>query len=238
MKIVVVGGSDVIGNRQVRIGRLVAPGASVAGRSAGSGRAPSVCIRRRRPERPSLGNRFGGVSMHRRLAMASMFALFACAYITLDRVPRSAVSVLRGGSEFVTRMQECAQTEGPEFWAAPAQQPNAVRSQGSDPSAHRRSHVVGGSGLIGTRLVTRLRQQGHDVAAASSRSGVNTITCEGLAEALTGARVVVDVTNSPSFESRVLGRNIGDLATNRASHERVPFENASLLATERSSRHR
>jgi uncharacterized protein YbjT (DUF2867 family) len=60
--------------------------------------------------------------------------------------------------------------------------------------------VVGGSGLIGTKLVTMLRLQGHDVAAASPRSGVNTITCEGLAEALTGARVVVDVTNSPSLE--------------------------------------
>ena len=62
--------------------------------------------------------------------------------------------------------------------------------------------VVGGSGLIGAKLVTRLRQQGHDVVAASPRSGVNTITCEGLAEALTGAQVVVDVTNSPSFERK------------------------------------
>ena len=60
--------------------------------------------------------------------------------------------------------------------------------------------VIGGNGLIGTMLVTLLRQQGHDVAAASPRSGVDTITCEGLAEALTGAQVVVDVTNSPSFE--------------------------------------
>jgi uncharacterized protein YbjT (DUF2867 family) len=63
--------------------------------------------------------------------------------------------------------------------------------------------VIGGSGLIGTKLVTRLRQQGHEVTAASPRSGVNTITCKGLAEALTGAQVVVDVTNSPSFERKV-----------------------------------
>jgi uncharacterized protein YbjT (DUF2867 family) len=62
--------------------------------------------------------------------------------------------------------------------------------------------VVGGNGFIGTKLVTLLRQQGHEVAAASPRSGVNTITCEGLAEALTGARVVIDVTNSPSFERK------------------------------------
>jgi uncharacterized protein YbjT (DUF2867 family) len=60
--------------------------------------------------------------------------------------------------------------------------------------------VVGGSGLIGSRLVTKLREQGHEVVAASPDSGVNTLTGEGLAEALTGAVVVVDVSNSPSLE--------------------------------------
>ena len=59
--------------------------------------------------------------------------------------------------------------------------------------------VMGGSGLIGKKLVNNLRQQGHEVVAASPSSGVNTITGEGLAEALTGAQVVVDVSNSPSF---------------------------------------
>jgi nucleoside-diphosphate-sugar epimerase len=62
--------------------------------------------------------------------------------------------------------------------------------------------VIGGSGLIGTNLVNRLRQQGHDVVAASPASGVNTITREGLTEALSGAQVVVDVANSPSFEDK------------------------------------
>ena len=60
--------------------------------------------------------------------------------------------------------------------------------------------VIGGSGLIGSRLVDRLREQGHEAVAASPKSGVNTITGEGLAEALKGAAVVVDVTNSPSWE--------------------------------------
>jgi uncharacterized protein YbjT (DUF2867 family) len=60
--------------------------------------------------------------------------------------------------------------------------------------------VIGGSGLIGKKLVNNLRQLGHEVLAASPRSGVNTITGEGLADALTGAQVVVDVANSPSFE--------------------------------------
>jgi uncharacterized protein YbjT (DUF2867 family) len=60
--------------------------------------------------------------------------------------------------------------------------------------------VIGGSGLIGSKLVNKLRQLGHEVVAASPNSGVNTITGEGLAEALAGARVVVDVANSPSFE--------------------------------------
>jgi len=62
--------------------------------------------------------------------------------------------------------------------------------------------VIGGSGLIGTKLVKRLRQRGHDVLAASPASGVNTITGEGLAQALTGAQIVVDVANSPSFEDK------------------------------------
>ena len=62
--------------------------------------------------------------------------------------------------------------------------------------------VIGGSGLIGTKLVNKLRQDGHEVVAASPNSGVNTITGEGLAEALAGAQVVVDVANSPSFEDQ------------------------------------
>ena len=60
--------------------------------------------------------------------------------------------------------------------------------------------VIGGSGLIGSKLVPKLREQGHEAIAASPKSGVNSITSEGLAEALKGASVVVDVTNSPSWE--------------------------------------
>jgi len=60
--------------------------------------------------------------------------------------------------------------------------------------------VIGGSGLIGSKLVNVLREQGHEAVPASPRSGVNTLTGEGLTEALDGAGVVVDVSNSPSFE--------------------------------------
>ena len=60
--------------------------------------------------------------------------------------------------------------------------------------------VIGGSGLIGSKLVKKLREHGHEVVAASRDSGVNTLTGEGLAEAMRGASVVVDVSNSPSFE--------------------------------------
>ncbi|WP_327104317.1 SDR family oxidoreductase [Nonomuraea glycinis] len=60
--------------------------------------------------------------------------------------------------------------------------------------------VIGGSGLIGTKVVDELRGQGHEVVPASPRSGVNTLTGEGLADALANAQVVVDVSNSPSFE--------------------------------------
>jgi uncharacterized protein YbjT (DUF2867 family) len=75
--------------------------------------------------------------------------------------------------------------------------------------------VIGGSGLIGSKLVGLLRGKGHEVLAASPNSGVNTITREGLAEALSGANVVVDVANSPSFEDKAVleffetsGRNL------------------------------
>ena len=60
--------------------------------------------------------------------------------------------------------------------------------------------VIGGSGLIGKKLVKQLRQNGHEAVAASPSTGVNTLTGEGLAEALKGASVVVDVSNSPSWE--------------------------------------
>jgi uncharacterized protein YbjT (DUF2867 family) len=60
--------------------------------------------------------------------------------------------------------------------------------------------VIGGTGLIGSKLVNKLREDGHEAIAASPSSGVNTLTGEGLANALKGASVVVDVTNSPSWE--------------------------------------
>ncbi len=64
--------------------------------------------------------------------------------------------------------------------------------------------VLGGSGLIGSKLVTLLRQEGQDVVSASHASGLNTVTGEGLDAALAGAQVVVDVTNSPSFEDKAV----------------------------------
>jgi len=75
--------------------------------------------------------------------------------------------------------------------------------------------VIGGTGLIGSKTVAILRQGGHEVVAASPKSGVNSITGEGLKEALAGAQVVIDLTNSPSFENRAVleffetsGRNL------------------------------
>src|SRR5437588_2255611 len=75
--------------------------------------------------------------------------------------------------------------------------------------------VIGGTGLIGSKTVTILRQSGHDVVAASLKSGVNTITGEGLKEAIAGAQVVIDLANSPSFEDKAVleffetsGRNL------------------------------
>ena len=64
--------------------------------------------------------------------------------------------------------------------------------------------VIGGTGLIGSKLVARLAEDGHEAIAASPRSGVNTVTGEGLAEVLSGAQVVVDVSDSPSFEDKAV----------------------------------
>jgi uncharacterized protein YbjT (DUF2867 family) len=64
--------------------------------------------------------------------------------------------------------------------------------------------VIGGTGLIGSKTVAILRHGGHEVVAASPQSGVNTITGEGLKEALAGARVVIDLANSPSFEDKAV----------------------------------
>jgi uncharacterized protein YbjT (DUF2867 family) len=64
--------------------------------------------------------------------------------------------------------------------------------------------VIGGSGLIGTKVVNNLRQRGSEVVAASPSTGINTITGEGLADALAGARVVVDVANAPIWEDKAV----------------------------------
>ena len=60
--------------------------------------------------------------------------------------------------------------------------------------------VIGGTGVLGSKVVDKLRDHGDEAVAASPRTGVNTLTGEGLADALTGADVVVDVSNSPSFD--------------------------------------
>ena len=82
--------------------------------------------------------------------------------------------------------------------------------------------VIGGTGLIGSKTVAILRQAGHEVVAASPKSGINTITGEGLNEALAGAQVVVDLANSPSFDDKAVleffetsGRNL--LAAEKAA---------------------
>lgn len=64
--------------------------------------------------------------------------------------------------------------------------------------------IIGGNGLIGSKTAVRLRQKGHEVVAASPNTGVNTITGEGLAEALKDAAVVIDLANSPSFEDKAV----------------------------------
>jgi uncharacterized protein YbjT (DUF2867 family) len=75
--------------------------------------------------------------------------------------------------------------------------------------------VIGGTGLIGSKVVANLKQKGHEALAASPNTGINTITGEGLKQAMAGAQVVVDLANSPSFEDKAVleffetsGRNL------------------------------
>jgi uncharacterized protein YbjT (DUF2867 family) len=97
--------------------------------------------------------------------------------------------------------------------------------------------VIGGTGLIGSKTVQRLRNKDHEVLAASPNSGVNTITGEGLAKALNGASVVLDLANSPSFEDKAVmeffqtsGRNL--LAAEKAAGVKHHIA-LSVVGTER-----
>jgi uncharacterized protein YbjT (DUF2867 family) len=79
--------------------------------------------------------------------------------------------------------------------------------------------VIGGTGLIGSKLVTKLREHGHEAIAASPNTGVNSVTGEGLAEALKGASVVVDVSNSPSWEDAAVMNFFETSTRNLLTHE-------------------
>ena len=97
--------------------------------------------------------------------------------------------------------------------------------------------VIGGTGLIGSKVVEKLMARGHDAAAAAPNTGVDTITGNGLAEALAGAEVVVDVSNSPSFEDRAAmdffqtaGRNISAAEVEASVRHHVAL---SVVGTDR-----
>ena len=97
--------------------------------------------------------------------------------------------------------------------------------------------VIGGTGLIGSKVVENLKQRGHDALAAAPNTGVNTITGEGLADALAGAEIVVDVSNSPSLDEqtateffRTSARNIAAAETNAGVRHHVAL---SVVGTER-----
>jgi uncharacterized protein YbjT (DUF2867 family) len=97
--------------------------------------------------------------------------------------------------------------------------------------------VIGGTGLIGKKVVMNLRQHSHQVVAASPSSGVNTVTGEGLAQALAGARVVVDVANAPSWEDNAVlaffqtsGRNLLDAEASAGVRHHVAL---SVVGTDR-----
>src|SRR5215813_934628 len=97
--------------------------------------------------------------------------------------------------------------------------------------------VIGGTGLIGSKTVAILRRGGHEVVAASPKSGVNSITGEGLKEAMAGAQVVIDLANSPSFEEKAVleffetsGRNLFAAETAASVRHHVAL---SIVAVDR-----
>jgi len=81
--------------------------------------------------------------------------------------------------------------------------------------------IIGGSGLIGSKLVRKLREKGHEAVPASPDSGVNTLTGEGLAEAIDGASVVIDVSNSPSFDDAAVLKFFSTSTSNLLDAERA-----------------
>src|SRR3954464_5259815 len=98
--------------------------------------------------------------------------------------------------------------------------------------------VIGGTGLIGSKVVGNLKQKGHKAVAAAPSSGVNTITGEGLKEALESAQVVIDLANSPSFEDKAVleffetaGRNLFAAETTAGVGHHVAL---SIVGTDRS----
>lgn len=94
----------------------------------------------------------------------------------------------------------------PHLCGKPEGDDNAVimKSEISKTKTKMKIVVIGGTGLIGTRLVRQLQQEGHEVVAASPSRGINSVTGEGLTAALAGAQAVVDVTNSPSWEDKAV----------------------------------
>ena len=98
--------------------------------------------------------------------------------------------------------------------------------------------VIGGTGLIGSKVVATLKQKGHEAVAAAPNTGVNTITGEGLKEAMAGAQVVIDLANSPSFEDKAVleffetsGRNLLAAETAAGVRHHVAL---SIVGTDRS----
>ena len=96
--------------------------------------------------------------------------------------------------------------------------------------------VIGGTGLIGSKLVKKLREHGHEAVAASPDTGVNTMTGQGLAEALQGASVVVDVSNSPSFEDAAVHGVLHDVDAQPPRTRRQPRRGASRRVVGRGNR--
>src|SRR5207248_8026600 len=107
----------------------------------------------------------------------------------------------------------------PSSYSPHASEDNGPGSRRPTRRCNMKIVVIGGSGLIGKKLVPILRQQGHEAVSASPSSGVNAITGEGLARALAGANVVVDVSNSPSWEDAAVMEFFDTLTRNLLAAE-------------------
>jgi hypothetical protein len=117
-------------------------------------------------------------------------------------IPSSASLLLGSSARYFVRGRETNSLGSRHTGSADHRTPSSTSVSASLRRERRKADRIGGTGLIGSKVVEKLRTQGHEAVAAAPSTGVNTVTGEGLADVLKSASVVADLSNSPSFEEK------------------------------------